>query len=285
LTQNFGPNDSVYAAASYRILREESAGAAMAQTNDNNTFEPSMGITYWFNPDWGAQLDLVYSDRIYENRNDRRQYDATTRINRRFSRTLNGFVSYRYTYLDYNDDTQNSDLTVMLPTVGVTYQLEQNTLITIGAGYYFQTFDDPLIEDQDGPIVDAQIFKTIPFRRARIDMIARSGYTINDQGVEDLNLNIFYLGDVTASYSFSPRFSGNIRGSYRYDNFPNTIPERTDMTIDAGAGIIYQALSWMTLDLTYSYTDVTSDDATLEYAENRVMLRVNLMPASPFSLN
>jgi hypothetical protein len=285
LTHNFGANDSVYIGSRYSILRETDDPVPGTVATDYDIMEPIAGMTYWFNPNWGVQLDLVYSDRNYKERNDRKQYDAKARFNRRFSRNLNGFVGYRHTYLDYNDDTLNSDVTIYSPTIGFTYLLDQNTTITLGAGYYFQNFDSDLVKDEDGPIVDAEIFKGFIFRRGRIDLIGRGGYTINDQGVEDLGLDLYYAGQVSASYSFTQKFSGILGGSYRYDEYPNEIPSRTDNTIRANAGVSYQAYSWMLLTLAYTYTDLSSDIAANEYVENRVLLTINLTSANPIHLN
>jgi hypothetical protein len=285
LTNNFGVNDSVYLGGRYRILRDVDAPLPGTISNEYDIVEPRAGITYWFTPNWGGQLDLVYSDRNYKERNDRTQSDAKARLNRRFSRNLTGFVAYRHTYLDYSDDTLNSDVTIYEPTLGFTYLLDQNTTVTIGGGYYFQNFDNNAIKDEEGFIVDAEIFKGVLFRRGRIDFIGRSGYTINDQGVEDLGLDLYYQGQINASYSFTQNFSGILGGSYRYDDYPNNVPSRTDKTIQANAGFSYQAYSWMLLALTYRYTDLSSDVAANEYIENSVLLTINMTPSNPIHLN
>jgi hypothetical protein len=275
----------VYLGGRYRILRDVDAPLPGTISNEYDIVEPRAGITYWFTPNWGGQLDLVYSDRNYKERNDRTQSDAKARLNRRFSRNLTGFVAYRHTYLDYSDDTLNSDVTIYEPTLGFTYLLDQNTTVTIGGGYYFQNFDNNAIKDEEGFIVDAEIFKGVLFRRGRIDFIGRSGYTINDQGVEDLGLDLYYQGQINASYSFTQNFSGLLGGSYRYDDYPNNVPSRTDKTIQANAGFSYQAYSWMLLALTYRYTDLTSDVAANEYIENSVLLTINMTPSNPIHLN
>lgn len=285
LTHNFGVDDSMYVGGRYSIFREQDEPAPGATSADYDIVEPTAGVTYWFNANWGVDMDLVYSDRDYKERNDRKQYDATTRLNRRFGRNLTGFVAYRHTYLDYDDNTQDTDVTISLPTIGFTYHLEQNTIITLGAGYYFQRFDDDLTPDQDGFIVDAEIFKSIPFRRGEMSFIGRSGYTINDQGVEDLGLNLYYEGQINANYGFTQNFSGILGCSYRYNEYPNQVPERKDTIIGARAGFSYQALSWMMLDLFYRYANVLSNDEQREYVENSVFLTINLTPTNPIRLN
>jgi uncharacterized protein (PEP-CTERM system associated) len=74
-------------------------------------------------------------------------------------------------------------------------------------------------------------------------------------------------------------------GSYRYDDYPNNVPSRTDKTIQANAGFSYQAYSWMLLALTYRYTDLSSDVADNEYVENSVLLTINMTPSNPIHLN
>ena len=85
-------------------------------------------------------------------------------------------------------------------------------------------------------------------------------------------------------FAFTPRFSGTATAGYRWDDYPDDEPSRTDKTITATAGLQYQALRWMALNLDYTFRDLSSDDDADEYTENRVIFSITLTPDQPFRL-
>ena len=185
-----------------------------------------------------------------------------------------------------SDDTPESDYNVYAPTGGIRYQIEENAQITIGLGYLWQRFDDNNIsDDQEGFFINSEIFKTWPFRRGFVTLLGGSGYEIADAGSEDLGLNIYYEGRATTGYNFTTRIAGDLFAGYRWDDYPDEEPDRTDKTISVGTGINYQALRWMNLRLEYNFNDVNSDSEADEYTENRVMFMVTLTPTQPYRLN
>ncbi len=52
-----------------------------------------------------------------------------------------------------------------------------------------------------------------------------AGSDIDDEGVEDLGLDIYYEGAVRGEFSFTPRFSGTARIGYRWDDYPDETPQ------------------------------------------------------------
>jgi hypothetical protein len=195
---------------------------------------------------------------------------------------LSGFVAYRHTVLNYDDDTED-DYQVYNPTIGVEKRFSENARISIGVGYYFQNNDES--DDESDFNVDSEIFKRWDYRSAYIDVIGSSGYEIDDNGVEDNGLRIYYAGGIGLGYRFSPKFSSNIFSSYRYDDYPNSADDRVDQSINAGAGLEWQMLQWMSSKLTYNFERVTSDIDANEYTENSILLTITMMPSSPFRLN
>jgi hypothetical protein len=247
--------------------------------NDNDVWEPFLGLTYWFNVRWGVELDGTYSNRSYENDDDREQYDSTYRLRRRFTRHLDGFVEYRNTVLDF--DGNRSDYVVHAPAAGIDYQLDENTSISLGGGYYIQDRDND--SNESGYFTDASILKRWPYRRGFVTLTGASGYDIDDEGEEDLGLNIYYRTTLAAGYDFTRRLSGNASISGQYNDYPDE--NRDDQTINAGTGLNYLATRWMRLGLSYDFTKQFSDDSNDEYTVNRVLFTVNLFPTQPFRIN
>ncbi len=278
LDHRFGAEDTVYTAFAYRLRRDVEDGL-----DENDIWEPSIGGTYWFTNLWGIETDLLYSNRDYESATDREEWYGRIRLNRRINRHLNAYVQYEHTILDYDEETVDDvDYDVYLPTVGFNYQLDQNTRIDIGAGWYYQDLDSG--DSDDGFILTALADKVWPFRRGLVGVTLLSGTDITDEGVEDLGFTVYYEGIVRGEYAFTPRFSATATAGYRWDDYPDEDPSRTDKTIFATAGLQYQALRWMVLNVDYTYRDLNSDDDLDEYTENRVIFSITLTPEQPFRL-
>jgi hypothetical protein len=168
--------------------------------------------------------------------------------------------------------------------VGFRYQFEQSAHILLGAGYIVQDIDNQ-DDTEDYWGVNAELYKRWALRSSYIDLTGLGGYDIDDTGSQDLGFTIFYVGRVAAGHHFTPRFSAEANASYRYQDYPNQVPERTDNIIDAGAGLNYQVLPWMHLGLTYRYRDFNSDIPTEEYTENSVFFSISMRPTAPYRWN
>ena len=228
------------------------------------------------------ELDGSYRDAEFEDENDRVEYDGDLRILYNISRTLSAFVGYRHTVLEFDQDV-DEDYKIYQPTVGMEKRFDENARISIGLGYYIQDFDES--DDDSGFIADAELYKKWEFRTSFVDVLGTSGYTIDDAGVDDNGLRIYYDVKVGYGYQFTPRLSSTLYGYYRYDEYPNEEPERSDNTFRAGAGIQWQMLQWLQTSLNYNYTTVTSDRDSQEYTENSVLFIITIVPSSPFRLN
>ena len=276
LDHQFGAEDTVYAAFRYSILRNVGD-----DTDDNDIWEPSIGGTYWFTNFWGMESDFIYSNRDYEVDDDREEWFGRLRMNRRIDRHLNVYAQYAHTILNYTEGA-SVDYEVYEPTVGFNYQLDENTRFDIGVGWYFQNLDEG--DDEDGFLLTALADKVWPFRRGLVGVTLLAGTDIDDAGVEDLGFSQYYEARARTEYAFTPRFSGNANIGYRRTDYPDNTPDLTEDEAFAGAGLEYQALRWMFLNLDYTFRDFSSDDDTDEYTENRVIFSITLRPDQPFRL-
>lgn len=288
LAHQFGARDNFRLAMRYG-QHEDIDTLPGVDVEDYTELRPLVGIEYWFTQRWGMETEGYYSNRSYDDENDREEYTGYIRLLHAFNRQLSGYLEYRHTKLDYDrdyDPLADIDYQLYVPSVGIRYEFQENALFTLSVGYLFQDLEDSEEEDDDyGWIVNSEIAKRWLFRTSYFELVGGSGYQIEDRGVEDLGLNIYYTGRATLGYSFSPRLTGEVYGGYRYDEYPDEEPERDDQTLDAGALLRYQALQWMNLELSYTYRDLNSDDADDEYTENRAMLRFVIAPVSPYRLN
>ena len=281
LTHQFGTNDSVYLSHNYRLLRDVDTFAGVP-VDDNDIHTTSAGVAYSFTPRWTMELDAFYRNSTYESTNDREQYNGEARLLYNFDRNMSAFVAYRHTALMYDEDI-DEDFQVYRPLVGFEKRFQGNARISIGLGYYVQDFETS--DDESSFIATSEIYKRWDFRPAYFDILATSGYDIDDLGVQDNGLRLYYSGRAELGYSFTSRLSASIYGSYRYTEYPNAVPDRADNNLLAGMGVGWQVLQWMSARLTYDYRSLTSDLDSAEYTENRVLLLVTVAPVNPYRLN
>lgn len=290
LDHQFGANDNVYLSFRHFLLEEvDSPDTPGALVDDYTELRPSAGLEYWFTPRYAFELEGYYANLDYDDQNDLEEFYGLARLLHAFSRTVRGFVEYRQTEVNYDrdfDPNADPDYNVYQPAVGVRYQFQDTGRFTISAGYLWQDVEGGDEDDVDQIVVNSELYKRWNFRSSFLDLIGASGYDVSGRGAgADLGLNIYYSGRLAMGYNFTSRFSADCYGSYRYDEYPNTIDDRVDQILDAGAAMHYQMLQWMNIDLNYRYRDFTSDDEFTEYTENRVWLTVTMQPSTPFRLN
>ena len=288
LDHQFGARDTAYAAFSYRIRRDvndnlqaQVENQLQGQASDYDIWEPTIGATYWLTNFWGIETDFRYSHRDYKFNPDTEVWYGRLRLNRLITRHLFAYAQYEQTLLDYKEETDEYvNYEVYQPSAGINYQLDQNTRIDIGAGWYYQDYDDG--DSNEGFFLEALADKVWPYKTGLIGVTLLSGTDIDDGGTSDLGFHLYYEGRVRGEYAFTPRLVSNAIIGYRLDDYPDS--NRTDKTLFAGVGLQYQALRWMYVNLDYFFNDVTSDNAAAEYTENRAVLSVTFTPDQPFRL-
>jgi hypothetical protein len=282
LDHGYGAQNRFFTEVRYSILEDKDKlpGIAVA---DHKTLRTSLGMEHWLSRRWGFDANVYSSNRDYEERDDRREYGGGLGLFRAFTRHLSGFVAYRHTVLYYDEETIN-DYQVYFPSAGIRYQLEENAYISIGVGYFYQEFRNR-DENEWGFVVPATVFKRWPFRTGRIEFTGSSGSAIDDIGAEDRGFNIYYQGRLDLAYYLTRWVTATAYGAYRYDDYPNATIDTYRHTINAGAGLRYQALRWMNIALLYDFRKRAADREIDEYTENRATLLFTIAPATPFRLN
>lgn len=284
LTHQFGSNDSFYLAYQYRTIRDEDLPEVGEELLDNDTSTALAGLGINFSTKWSLQIDTSYAstDNEDETVNDRDEFDGNIRLLHSFSRTFAGFVAYRHTILNFDQDI-DEEYQIYRPSIGIELTFKDNAGMTVGAGYYIQDFETS--ENNESFNMDSDIYKRWISRTGYFGIVGSSGYEIDDNGSQDNGFSIYYEGSVEAGYGFTPRLSSDVYGSFRYAEFPNQTPERVDRTYGAGAGINWQISRWLSVGLRYDHTQLSSDIASNEYTENRAMITMLMVPSSPFRLN
>ena len=270
LSHQFGEKDSAYLNYNYSILRNEDPTII-----DNDVHTPSGGFTYWFTPNWGMAGDFSYQIADYENSYNSKRFLGKINLNRSITKNLQGYL--RYSHSDVQYQGTNEDDRTYNPSLGVDYKYADDISLALDVGYFINDFD--LRSDKSGWTVDGQMFKQ--FQKGNLNLSARSGYDYSIGQADDIGFQLYYEGGASGTYFITKHISSSIFGSYRYTEYPDQSPARTDETSAAGAGFNFQLLKWLTASFNYTYRFVDSNIGT-NYTENRAMIRVTVLPSTPF---
>ena len=288
LSHQFGKDDSFYIGFLYGLLRNNDS-----QEEDNDRYEPSAGLNYWFGPKFGFQSNAVYtkadfdqdSDFIGDGTDDFDNYAGSIRFIGRTGTRFSIFAQHNQIYRDFDGD--DNDYLVYAPSAGFTYVVEKGLNLRLGAGYFYQDVDND--EDEQGIFGNGQIDKTWTSQRGSLTLAALTGLDQNNFGAENVGLERFAAVQGSAIYEFTRILSGDLNGSYRYSDVVGTADQdANDDTgsnvhrFNAGAGLNLLPLKWMKIRLGYNFRKVNSDNETDEYDEHRGLFSITLTPDQPY---
>jgi hypothetical protein len=292
INHQFGPENNIYGEFLYSFLRNDDPGI-----EDNDRYEPSIGLNYWFSAEYGIETRATYTKGKFSRddellgtpTDDFEDWFGSLRMIRNVTRHFSVYAQYDHTQRNYDGD-EDDDYTLYEPSVGLEYNFDRYFRVTLGLGYFYQDIDND--DNEDGLFGSGEIRKTWDFRRGEIRLTGTTGLRQNDFGAQRLGLERFGTLRTDANYYFTRTFSGDLRGVFNYSDVIN--PDEAD-GIDnqkryvGEAGLSYLPLRWMALRLSYQYTQFDSDvknDITRigrtdeTYRENRVMFMI-VMQADP----
>jgi hypothetical protein len=271
LIHEFGRADSFNLGFIYSFLKNDDP-----IYEDNDRYNPYVGLTYWFAPEWGLNMNGSYTKGEFDVSDDLDAWYGSARLIKRFSSYLEGFFQYAHTAVEY--DGNSEDFQIYNPSAGFIYTISSDTSFSLEMGYAI--LDGEESGSESTPSAIGRLTKT--FKRGSINLTGSGGYGGSYFGAETLGVTKFYELGGSATYQLTRHLSGNVFGSYRDSEYLETIDNRKDKITRAGLGLTMQALEWMSLGLNYAYRTVDSTVDTEEYDENRVLFRITLSPPRPY---
>jgi hypothetical protein len=291
ISHQFGQDDLVYAGFLYSLLRNNDS-----QEEDNDRYQPEVGLNYWFGPKFGIESNATYtkgnfdqdSDFVGEGTSDFDNWAGTLRGIHRVTTHFSVFAQHNQIYRDFDrNDADDNDYLVYAPSAGINYVVEEGLNLRLGLGYFIQQIDGD--DDNQGFFSNSQIDKTWMYRRGSISLAALTGMDQNDFGSENVGLERYVAAQGSANYQFARILGGYVNGFYRYsDTVGNTGRNAAEDTGEnvhryrAGAGFILEPLRWMEIRLGYTFNKLNSNDETDEYTEHRGLLKITLSPSQPY---
>lgn len=234
---------------------------------DSRNYRGSMGLKYGFNHQWSTNLNAGYSRGEFDGETD--DFDNLSgsiglayQINKRMSANVTyALTSYLSDLVEDENDDRVHDI-----SAGFHYSVEEDMDLSINAGYFLRQSPDE--DDESG--FNGGIDFTKQFPRGTLGLSVGSGYDYTYFQAENLGFNTYYDAGIDASYDFTRRFSGSVRGSFRrseYDQDNETIDNYT-----AGCALSYQLLEWLYCGAGYDVRVYKPEEDLEQYTDNRIYL-------------
>jgi len=285
IDHQFGPTDIFTLAYNYNILENEEDAL-----DDSIEQNPIAALTYYPFSNTGIDLSFSFTlgefdndDNDVEPSDDFENYFGSLRLIQRLSRTSSVFIAYDRTLMDY-DEEEAANYELHYPNAGLSYQFEDSTDITIGAGYLVTDRNLEPDEDDERFLANADITRIWPFQTAALTITGSSGYDESFFDEENLGLQIYHEAGANFTHEFLRLISYELNAGYRVDQYINTDPEREDRTKTAGVGFVFTRIEYMTARIDYEYRDVESHEEEDEYTENSVSFTITVTPRNPIYL-
>jgi hypothetical protein len=290
LTNQFGREDQVYIGYTNNLLINDND----LTEEDSQTNSGSGGLTYWFTNQWGSEVGGAYSNVSFDQddnfigdpSSDYDQWSGFVQLNRRFSRSLNGFIRYDHTYLDY-DEEDEFDYNTFNPSIGIDYFIEEDIQFLASVGYLRREFQDAVIQDiqeeldrGEGLTFTADLLKTL--QRGNYRLYAAGGYEQTVNASQNLGFTRYYIVGYSGNYQLYRRVGVDSFGLYRRNEYEDEIPQRDDDVYRFGIGMSYGPTQWMEIRLGYGFNKIDSNVNTNDYTENRGTLTITVFPEQPY---
>jgi len=270
----FGPRNSMGANFSYETDNYQNSDA-----DEYESYEPSAFLTYWLTRKDGVETNLEYEDKKFDTNagNDYETIAGDIRYIRKFTRHFDGYVKYRH----YISDKEDGDHVIYHPSVGIDWDITEDSGVSIGVGVLFHDWDNDNGDSTD-PFLDLNVYKVFNFSpRGSLSITAGSSYEESDEEAASLGYNISYQTGFSLSYMLTRRLSSQLFGSYQLEQFEDTV-DRQDDTYEIGGGLTWNPLKWLQVSANATHTDFKTDDASREnYQDNTITVFVRFIPERP----
>jgi hypothetical protein len=134
--------------------------------------------------------------------------------------------------------------------------------------------------------LDLDMYKNFSFSPATtLALTGISGYETAGEEAASLGYTTYYQAGARLSHALSRQLTTSLTAAFRMDDYQERAVDRKDTRLILGAGLLWQPLQWLYVDVGYTFTDFnTTDDLFREdYTDNRVFFTVRLVPEQPIT--
>ncbi|MGM0644738.1 MAG: outer membrane beta-barrel protein [Thermodesulfobacteriota bacterium] len=249
--------------------------------DENESYNPTGFLAYWFNVRYGFDTNVSYEKTDFDlTGNEEDVWSGNVRFIRKFTRHFQTYLKYAHSYSE--DDMEKH--TVYNPSVGFDWNVSETSNISVGVGVLFNEYENQ--DDSEDAFVELDVFKLFDFSpRGDFYVSASSGYEESGDDAASLGFTIYYQAGANFTYALTRRSDLDISTAYKRNEYDEVQSDRVDNTFDVNAGLNWRPLRWMTVRMSYSYTDFDTDGAGREdYEENKGMIKVSISPWKPIRM-
>jgi len=251
-----------------------------ANRDEYQSHTPSLSVAYWLTNQYGLTFNGYHKNTEYDLSDDTtKSWSGNVRFLKRATRYLDLYVSYAYTYTDRTTGNQ----TISNPSVGVDWQVTQDSGISIGCGLLFQEWDNQNSTESKDLFLDVDVYKDIRINpRSTFSITGATGYSETKPKAESLSFNIYYRAGVLLTNQLTRSLAVDLSGSGTYAQFDDPLVDRNDFLLTFGVGLDWIPLRWLSLNLAYSYNDYKTDDQGRDdYQEKVIRIAATFTPTTP----
>lgn len=284
----FGPFESTYVQCAYSVLRNDDPSV-----QDSDEFTPSAGLTLRFLSQWLLSIDGSYTLGEFFSLPDEERSSGTedfdeiktsVKLSRRMTDYIDFFARYSQSFMRYKGLMEDYD--VMEPALGISVKMDEAPLFSIQVGYYLMKRYGA--EDEGGLTVSGDLGRSFRFKKGSFRLSGSSGYDESYFGAENLGFSIYHQGSADIAYALTQKVTYELNTQVRSDRYKNLGYKRIDTKCQVATGVRYSLREWVSIRLSYEYTNVDVNAAHIrnqetdwDYEENRLVLEAFFSPAAP----
>ncbi len=259
---SFGPEDSLslnYRNNIYRIQGDPS------QDSEENFI--STGLAFWFNIKNGIDIVYNYSIGDFRDSSDMISHGANGRYTYRFGPASSIFIEYSYMNRDFKTSSEGYD--VNSASSGFEMDLMDGVTLNLSAGCF-------LHNPEQGQVTRGGVYNVVVdgyFESISCAVSLNGGYDEDYISSENLGFSRYHQANAQISYQLLETLTTGISCFFRKSDFD---PDRKDRTLQLGWNLSYGLFQWATISMDISHRENNSNDDTIDYKENRGILRLTV---------
>ena len=258
-----------------------------SRSEDSIGHEGFLDAHTWFGSQFGIGLEsLINRGRFKQPEGfdpddaseDFYQYEVSVLLNYRWHSSRLLYIEYDLLYQDFDEpewDANPDDFRVHQAGLGLNLSLGPQTQFNVEGGYFVQ---DPLNDHKrDGVKFDTDL--NTRSERISLRIQGSFGYDQDYLSSENLGASRFSQAFGSLDYLLTKNLRFSTSGSYRWVDFfgednQDDRDDRKDEVWRMSAGFSFSFWRRLTLSLDASHSERESTDRTVEFRDNRIMLRL-----------
>lgn len=236
-------------------------------------------LAYWLNSRNGIETDFRFGSYDFNrevgpsSREDLKSYDAKVRYIYRFNRSTRVFGGYAIYLRDFEAEQSNYEIHEV--RVGLEHSLDRSWNFAIETGYF-----QPSGDMSGGALFSSRIQRKIKDGSLRFGV--ETGWDEGFLETDTRGFTKFWGVSGGVNYRLVEDLTGDASISYR-ENEREFETNLDDSILYGSLGLRYEVTRLIYLGLQYDYLDVSGDDETNEYVDNRVLMTLSASyPLYPF---